>query len=225
MSGSESSTENGYDSDTQNFILDIEDADEVGDVGAAAAMASQDEDYGEPYMGEPLADHAWLANYNAERLAEKERNDKLVRRLNGTEVLNEWCVCGNCHTEFLVNPKECQCCQEMDMCKLALNEFQVVEELGQAPQCITVHPGFNPVCLTRWALYTLADQFKTRQNSRYRSLGSENKFLRALAFRAFTGLVYGKLGARRVPLPACAYHAIRTKFVVQCNTATGYADD
>ena len=41
-------------------------------------------------MGEPLADDAWLANYNAERLAEKERNDKLVRRLNGTEVLNEW---------------------------------------------------------------------------------------------------------------------------------------
>ena len=90
MSGSESSTENGYDSDTQNFILDIEDPDEVGDVCAAAAMASQDEDYGEPYMGEPLADDAWLANYNAERLAEKERNDKLVRRLNGTEVLNEW---------------------------------------------------------------------------------------------------------------------------------------
>ena len=42
MSGSESSTENGYDSDTQNFILDIEDPDEVRDVGAAAAMASND---------------------------------------------------------------------------------------------------------------------------------------------------------------------------------------
>ena len=90
MSESESSTENGYGSDTLNFVLDIEDPDAVGDVGAAAVMAAQDEDYGQPYMGEPLADDAWLANYNAERQAEQERNDRLERRLNGTEALNEW---------------------------------------------------------------------------------------------------------------------------------------
>ena len=111
------------------------------------------------------------------------------------------------------------------MCKLALSEFRVVEVLGQAPQCISLHLGFNPVCLTPWALNILADQFKTKQSNRYRSLGSENKFLRAVAFHAFTRLVRGQLGARRVPLPACAYHAIRTKFVVQRDTATGYADE
>ncbi len=111
------------------------------------------------------------------------------------------------------------------MCELAVNEFRVVEELGQAPQCITLHPGFIPICLTPWTLEMLADQFKTKQNKRYKSLGSENKFLRAVAFRAFTRLVHGKIGARRVPLPACAYHAIRNKFVVRHEAATGYADE
>ena len=75
MSKSKRATENGYGSYTSNFVLDIEDPDEVGEVGAAAVMAGRDEDYGEPYMGEPLANDAWLANYNAERQAEQERND------------------------------------------------------------------------------------------------------------------------------------------------------
>ncbi len=86
MSESESSSENGYRSDISHFSLDIEDPEEARDVGAAAAI----EDYGEPYMGEPLADEEWLANYNEEQRAERVRNERLERRLNGTEVLNEW---------------------------------------------------------------------------------------------------------------------------------------
>ena len=31
-------------------------------------------------------------------------------------------------------------------------------------------------------------------------------------YREFIHLVYGRLGKNRIPLPACAYHAIRSKF-------------
>ena len=38
------------------------------------------------------------------------------------------------------------------------------------------------------------------------------RYLRAVAYREFSRLVYGYLGKRRVPLPACAYTAIRETF-------------
>ena len=34
-------------------------------------------------------------------------------------------------------------------------------------------------------------------------------FLRSVSYREFSRLVYGFLGNRRIPLPACAYSAIR----------------
>lgn len=39
-------------------------------------------------------------------------------------------------------------------------------------------------------------------------------FLRSVAYREFIRMVYGILGKRRVPLPACAYHQIRKTFPV-----------
>lgn len=39
------------------------------------------------------------------------------------------------------------------------------------------------------------------------------RYLRSVAYREFTQLVHGYLGNKRIPLPACAYHAIRTRFV------------
>lgn len=38
------------------------------------------------------------------------------------------------------------------------------------------------------------------------------RFLRGIAYREFTRLVHGYLGGRRIPLPACSYHAIRKAF-------------
>lgn len=38
------------------------------------------------------------------------------------------------------------------------------------------------------------------------------RFLRGIAYREFTRLVHGYLGGRRIPLPACCYHAIRRTF-------------
>ena len=36
--------------------------------------------------------------------------------------------------------------------------------------------------------------------------------MRSGAYREFIHLVYGRVGKNRIPLSACAYHAIRTKF-------------
>lgn len=37
-------------------------------------------------------------------------------------------------------------------------------------------------------------------------------YLRSVAYREFCRLVYGFLGNKRIPLPACAYTAIRKEF-------------
>ena len=36
--------------------------------------------------------------------------------------------------------------------------------------------------------------------------------MRSVAYREFLHLVHGRVGKNRIPLPACAYHAIRRKF-------------
>ena len=52
------------------------------------------------------------------------------------------------------------------------------------------------------------------------------RFLRSTAYREFTQLVHGYLGAKRIPLPACAYDAIRAEFMTDEDTDyTGYEDD
>ncbi len=38
------------------------------------------------------------------------------------------------------------------------------------------------------------------------------RYFRSVAYRQYIQLVYGYLGKRRIPLPACAYYAIRRKF-------------
>jgi len=40
-------------------------------------------------------------------------------------------------------------------------------------------------------------------------------FLRNVSYREFSRLVYGMLGNKRIPLPACAYVAIRKEFPVE----------
>ncbi len=40
------------------------------------------------------------------------------------------------------------------------------------------------------------------------------RFLRSVSYREFSRMVYGILGTKRIPLPACAYTAIRKQFPV-----------
>ena len=52
---------------------------------------------------------------------------------------------GNCKIELLWNSKECSCCQEIMGCGAALPDERVVNEVDDAPGCITLHPGFKIV--------------------------------------------------------------------------------
>lgn len=38
------------------------------------------------------------------------------------------------------------------------------------------------------------------------------RYLRSIAYRQFTRMVYGPMGRRCMPLPACVYNAIRSTF-------------
>ena len=44
----------------------------------------------QPYQDEPIADPAWIAQYNEERRAEEERRQLLMSRLNGTIPVSDW---------------------------------------------------------------------------------------------------------------------------------------
>ncbi len=45
-----------------------------------------------------------------------------------------------------------------------------MEEIDRGDECITVHPGFQSVCLNRWVLGTAAIGLKTKQNKSYATL-------------------------------------------------------
>ena len=71
---------------------DLEVEDELD--GAVAAVSLEDggdfdSDEG-PYRDEPLADEEFMDNYNREIRAIAERNQRLVRRFQGTEELRTW---------------------------------------------------------------------------------------------------------------------------------------
>ena len=51
------------------------------------------------------------------------------------------------------------------------------------------------------------------------------RFLHSISYRQFTRMVHGILHDKRIPLPACAYHAIRTAFKVADETFEGYDDN
>ena len=84
------------------------------------------------------------------------------------------CKCSNCSLKNATNGQECSCCCEEQRCVDKLEEA----ELENTPTCITLHPGFNSVCLDPWVLETAAVRLKTRANKTYSaqlSLGQTTK--------------------------------------------------
>ena len=96
MSSSESTSDNtsdSYQSDDSdiNFIpgyVIIEDAG-VNNDGNIHHDDSEDSIAG-AYAEEPLADEAWLENYNREEQERLEIEEKLSRRLNSATEISEW---------------------------------------------------------------------------------------------------------------------------------------
>ena len=137
---------------------------EEGAQGFDEGESESDGDYNlEPNADEPIADEAWLANYNRERRIRNQRMELLQRRLDGVDSNSTWyvqrklfraattetwllakltallllntprCDCGNCNIELLRNAKECNCCREIQGCIDALQDKQVLDAVGEKP--------------------------------------------------------------------------------------------
>ena len=107
--------------------------------------------------------------------------------------------------------EECVCCKETECIQNKLLESVSVGECNEQPSCITLHPGFNVVCLNHWVLETAWLQYKQQYNSTYD--GPENKLNRHTAYRQLARWCWGILGKEiRVVLPACGVCCIRAHF-------------
>ncbi|CAB4018604.1 Hypothetical predicted protein [Paramuricea clavata] len=76
-----------------------------------------------------------------------------------------------------------------------------------------------------WSLRQAGRKYRKTDRTKYHKSDSENRYLCAVSYREFTYLVYGYLGHRRYPLPACAYHAIRKTFLEHKDSKCAGYDD
>lgn len=74
------------------------------------------------------------------------------------------CFCSNCSPDLTTKAEECQCCKEIDRCG------EVMEQFGDRQRCITLHPGFQDVCLNKHMLEVAALSLKTKAGKSYRTM-------------------------------------------------------
>ena len=102
----------------------------------------------------------------------------------------------------------CICCQEIEQVKNKLNEAVTSGECEEEPTCITQHPGFHPVCISRWVLQTPWYQYKQQYKESFD--GPEDKLYRHIAYIQLARWCWGILGKEiRAVLPSCAVMCIR----------------
>ncbi|CAH3179583.1 unnamed protein product [Porites lobata] len=205
MSSPSDSSSCTSESDLESFTVD-----EV--IGELSEFAPYDDSC------EPLA--------TEEEAADGLQRKSSSRRRRGTTVSTKICSCSNCSVSLVTKAQECICCKEIDRCE------EVMEEaIGDRTVCITLHPGFESVCLNRHVLEVAALGLKTRAGKSFTTvLGQSNKsddeFLRSVAYRQFTRLLWSYIGSsRRYPLPCCAYNKIRKQFRSQNGRYRGFEDD
>ena len=87
--------------------------------------------------------------------------------------------CGNCSVLSLQNISECYCCRELEGCLESTKTDLVLQDIGADVnlECVTEHPGFNPVCLQKWSLRFAAGKYKTKGKQQYRQKGSEERLV------------------------------------------------
>ncbi|XP_071831609.1 uncharacterized protein [Apostichopus japonicus] len=95
-------------------------------------------------------------------------SDVEIDRLDGTQ----WCHCGQC--AVMPTARECRCCSEIDQVRT------VMDEEGAA--CITLHPGFEAVCLNSWVLQTAYYVYRQQYGGRAQENSIQEKY-RHTAYR------------------------------------------
>ena len=77
--------------------------------------------------------------------------------------------------------------------------------------CITSHPGFEPVCLNPWVLQVAWLCYRQTYENVYE--GPMHKKYRHIAYRQFVRWTHGYVGKNiRVLIPACVLSCIRAHF-------------
>jgi hypothetical protein len=71
-------------------------------------------------------------------------------------------ACGNC--TIMDRAEECVCCAEVDP---IMDEFSGTSTNHGPPVCITIHPGFEAVCLNEWVLETASYHYWQQYNNGY----------------------------------------------------------
>lgn len=118
------------------------------------------------------------------------------------------CACDNC--QILQRTEECKCCSQY--AEIIAKNLEAVK-LGDCDEpsiCITLHPGFQALCL-KWVLQAAWFQYKQQYHKSYD--GPEHKLKRHIAYRHLVRWCWGVIGKEiRVPLPSCAVCGIRAHF-------------
>ncbi|XP_068730717.1 uncharacterized protein [Montipora capricornis] len=202
-------------------VLSSESSSEPSEV----LSSSEEEDGGDyfelngnfaPYQGEPLAD-----SEDADMADDDEHEDGILpsvleQRSQGLIALNDWCTCGNSNATHLVGAREYRCCLEISE---ARRQFTFI---GLDAQCIVSHSDFS--AMTNSTVLEQVGPFLRNKDGRYyrkRNNATQNKFLRAVAYRWLARWLFGPLGWENTrPLPSCVYHKIRSSF--HTLEATGY---
>jgi hypothetical protein len=84
----------------------------------------------------------------------------------------------------------------------------------------------NRYCTVNILFLTIYSRIKLWCTTVLSSYFSYFRFLRSVSYRVFIRLIYGFLGSRRMPLPACAYTAIQNAFPVgKQGDYTGFEDE
>lgn len=94
-------------------------------------------------------------NFNIDHCAFKKKNEK-------NNLKNQICRCSCGHCMQMPLAKECVCCKETKV----LLELMKNDEV----ECITDHPGFEPVCLNTYNLDTAYNQYKQQYNRQIQNI-------------------------------------------------------
>ena len=79
-------------SDSEDAETEVEYDLEVEGFSNPSEHETSDDEPGDAYANEPIADEEWLAQYEEERKTEEELENKLQNRLNGAKDIKEWLV-------------------------------------------------------------------------------------------------------------------------------------
>ncbi|KAK3709451.1 hypothetical protein QZH41_017496, partial [Actinostola sp. cb2023] len=99
------------------------------------------------------------------------------------------------------------CCKEQQKITRRIQQF-IEKNPEEQIFCITLHPGFQSVCLDRYVLDTVYYQYR-QEHGNFNHDGENEKY-RYTAYRQFVRWCWEWLGRRvRVPLPSCVLSKIR----------------